>query len=71
MMLWPLCSSFSVVPANVLLQNHMAARQEAPQRPLSAQQEAAVWMVFTRPLQQALHTEKQQTTQQELQSEWI
>lgn len=35
----------------------MAARQEAPQRSLSAQEEAAVWVIFARPLQQALHTE--------------
>lgn len=58
MMLWPLSSSFSFLPSDIFLQNHMTAWQNAPQCSLSAQKEAAVRMLFTGPLQQVLQREK-------------
>lgn len=57
MMPWPLPSSFSFLPPDVLLQDHMTAGQNAPQRSLSSQQEAAIRMLFTCPLQQVLEKE--------------
>lgn len=43
------------LPSNILLENLMTAGQDGPQRPLRAEEEAAVGMIFTGPLQQALN----------------
>lgn len=64
MMPWPLSWSFSFLPPDVFLQDHVTARQNAPQRSLSSQQEAAVRMLFTRPLQQVLEEESGEKNQQ-------
>lgn len=58
MMPWPLSSSFTFLPPDIFLQGHMTAGQNAPQRSLSSQQEAAIRMLFTRPLQQVLEKEE-------------
>lgn len=54
MMPWPLSWCFSLLPPDVFLQDDVTAGQNAPQRSLSSQQEAAVRMLFPRPLQQVL-----------------
>lgn len=56
-MLSPLSSSLSFLPSDIFLQDHMTARQNAPQCSFSSQKEAAVRMLFPRPLQQVLEEE--------------
>lgn len=53
----PLPGFLVFLPSNILLQDHVAAGQDAPQSSLRPQQQAAVRMLLTGPLQQVLQRE--------------